>query len=78
MMFTSIYIISPEVFEMHEAHYDSREVSRMTVFRWMYKLGFKWSGSTSAPFCDKHKDVSVSQQLGKEDDGIEITSSHPE
>lgn len=49
-------IVSPEVLEMHEAHYHSREVSRMTVCRWMYKLGFK---STAAPFCDRREDEDI-------------------
>ena len=52
-------IVSPEVLEIHEARYHSHEVSRMTVFRWMHKLGFKWSDSTSAPFCDRHEDEEI-------------------
>ena len=52
-------VVSPEVLDIHEARYHSREVSRMTVFRWMYKLGFKWSDSSTAPFCDRHEDEEI-------------------
>ena len=44
---------------MHEARYQSREVSKMTVLRWVHKLGFKWADFSSAPFCDRHEDPDV-------------------
>ena len=52
-------IVPIEVLDMHEARYHSREVSKMTVLRWVHKLGFKWADSSSAPFCDRHEDPDV-------------------
>ena len=52
-------IVPIEVLDMHEARYHSREVSKMTVLRWVHKLGFKWADSSSAPFCDRHEDPYV-------------------
>ena len=45
--------------DMHEARYKSRQVSRMTVLRWVHKLGFKWADSSNSPFCDRHEDADI-------------------
>ncbi|KAL5479605.1 hypothetical protein EMCRGX_G023152 [Ephydatia muelleri] len=55
VLLTDTDIVSPEVLDMHEAYYHSRQVSRMTVLRWMHKLGFNWADSSNAPFCDRHE-----------------------
>ena len=55
VLFTDPDIIPPELLDMHEATYHSREVSRMTVLRWVHKLGYKWADSSNAPFCDRHE-----------------------
>ncbi|KAL5469087.1 hypothetical protein EMCRGX_G030283 [Ephydatia muelleri] len=52
-------IVPIEVLDMHEARYHSREVSKMTVLRWVHKLGFKWADSSNALFCDRHEDPDV-------------------
>ena len=52
-------IVSPEVLDLHEARYHSRVVSKMTVLRWVHKLGYKWANSSQAPFCDRHEDEDV-------------------
>ena len=59
VLFKDPDIVPMEVLDMHEARYNSREVSKMTVLRWMHKLGFKWADSSSAPFCDRHEDPDV-------------------
>ena len=59
VLFQDPDIVPREVLDMHEARYQSREVSKMTVLRWMHKLGFKWADSSSAPFCDRHEDPDV-------------------
>ena len=55
VLLTDADIVSPEVLDMHEAYYHSRQVSRKTVLRWMHKLGFNWADSSNAPFCDRHE-----------------------
>eukprot|EP00731_Ephydatia_muelleri_P018663 Em0011g703a len=55
VLLTDTDIVSPEVLDMHEAYYHSRQVSRMTVLRWMHKLGFNWADSSNPPFCDRHE-----------------------
>ena len=49
----------PEVLDMHEDRYQSCFVSRITVLRWVHKLGFKWADSAKAPFCDRHEDPGI-------------------
>ena len=44
---------------MHEATYHSCEVYRMTVLRWVHKLGYKWGDSSNAPFCDRHEHAEI-------------------
>ena len=41
VLFTDPDIIPPELLDMHEATYHLREVSIMTVLRWVHKLGYK-------------------------------------
>ena len=52
-------VVSPEVLDLHEERYHSRAVSKMTVSRWVHKLGFKWADSSKAPFCDRHEDEDI-------------------
>ena len=59
VLFNDPDIVPIEVLDLHEARYHSCEVSKMTVLRWMHKLGFKWADSSSAPFCDRHEDPDV-------------------
>ena len=63
VLLTDTDIVSLEVLDMHEAYYHSHQVSRMTVLRWMHKLGFNWADSSNAPFCNRHEhpDVCTSQ-----------------
>ena len=50
-------IVPTELLDMHKQRYHSREVSHITALRWVHKLGFKWTDSTTAPFCDRHEDT---------------------
>ena len=59
VLFNDPDVVSPELLDLHDARYHSRQVSRMTVLRWMHKLGYKWADSSRAPFCDRHKDQDV-------------------
>ena len=59
ILLTDPNIVAPEVLDMHEARYKSRQVSRMTVLRWVHKLGFKWADSSNSPFCDRHEDTDI-------------------
>ena len=45
ILFTDPNIVAPEVLDMHEARYKSHQLSRMTVLRWVHKVGFKWADS---------------------------------
>ena len=55
VLLTDEDIVSEELLDMHEAYYHSRHVSRMTVLRWMHKLGFNWADSSNALFCVRHE-----------------------
>ena len=55
ILLTDADIVPEELLDMHEAYFHSRQVSRMTVLRWMHKLGFNWADSSNAPFCDRHE-----------------------
>ena len=52
VLFNDPDVVSPELLDLHDARYHSRQVSRMTVLRWIHKLGYKWADSSRAPFCD--------------------------
>lgn len=52
-------IVSPEMLDLHESRYHSRVVSKMTVLRWVHKLGYKWADSSQSPFCDHHEDEGI-------------------
>ena len=59
ILLTDPNIVAPEVLDVHEARYKSRQVSRMTILQWVHKLGFKWADSSNSPFCNRHEDTDI-------------------
>ena len=80
VLFNDPDVVSPELLDLHDARYHSRQISRMTVRRWMHKLGSKWADSSRAPFCDRHEDQDVvtyrNEWVNKANVGFKATSAN--